>query len=357
MGTIVNILIVDDSALVRSILKDIFASDPELRVVGEAVDGKEAIELTAQLKPDIITMDVQMPKMDGFEATEYIMAYHPTPILIFSSAIDKSEQYTSFKAIALGALDNMSKPDITQAGFDAVANTLVKKLKMLSRIKVIPHIRGKLKTRENGFTLPQPIPTGAPVSSTGLNRYKLVAIGASTGGPMALKKILSGLPATFPLGIVLVQHITAGFIDSFVDWLGTTTPLKVKIPRIGEVVKGGIVYLAPDDVQMEISAENTIILNKEAPLWGEFKPSVNSLFDSVGKNLRDKAIGVILTGMGSDGALGMKRMYDNGAYTIAQDEATSLIFGMPKAAIDAQGVQAVLPLDDITRAIFKIIQE
>lgn len=156
---------------------------------------------------------------------------------------------------------------------------------------------------------------------------------------------------------MLVQHITPGFIDSFVDWLGTTTPLKVKTARTGEAVKGGIVYLAPDDVQMEVSAENTIILNKEAPMWGEFKPSVNSLFDSVGKNLRDKAIGLILTGMGSDGALGMKRMFDNGAYTIAQNEATSLIFGMPKAAIDAQSVHATLPLDDITRAIFKMIQE
>lgn len=364
MGNIVNVLIVDDSTLVRNILKDIFSNDPEVRVVGEAADGKEAIELTAQLKPDIITMDVQMPRMDGFEATEYIMAYHPTPILIFSSAIDKSEQYTSFKAIALGALDNMSKPDITQDGFESVANSLLRKVKMLARIKVIPHIRGKLKVRENGFTLPTPVvgasapatvvptvPPGAP------NRYKLLAVGASTGGPMALKKILSGLPASFPIGIALVQHITPGFIDSFVDWLGTATPLKVKVARTGEAIKGGTVYLAPDSVQMEISEENTIILNKDAPFWGEFKPSVNSLFDSVGKNLREKAIGIILTGMGSDGALGMKRMFDNGGFTIAQDEASSLIFGMPKAAIDAQAVHSVLPLDDINRAIFRLIQE
>ncbi|MCP5109145.1 MAG: chemotaxis-specific protein-glutamate methyltransferase CheB [bacterium] len=344
----VNVLIVDDSQLVRGILKEIFENDPELRVAGEAGDGKEAIEAARRLKPDIITMDIQMPVMDGFEATEHIMAYTPTPILILSSALDECEQYSSFKAISLGALDTMSKPDITQEGFDRIARDLVRKVKMLSHIHVIPHIRAKLK---------DVVPMPTRKKSFDDLKYRLVAIGASTGGPMALEQLFSVFPADFPLGIVAVQHISAGFIQSFVDWMDTKTKLKINIPGNGEPISGGTVYFAPDGVQMEVSADNSIILNKDLPPWGEFKPSVNHLFKSVGQRLGGKAIGVILTGMGDDGARGMVEMYRNGGHTIAQDQATSLIYGMPKAAAANKCVHSVLPLEKIPDEIFKKIEE
>ncbi len=357
MGTKVNILIVDDSQLVRDILKEIFQNDPGLRVIGEAVNGKEAVRLTRELKPDIITMDIQMPEMDGFEATEQIMAYTPTPILIFSSAIDKSEQYTSFKAISLGALDNMSKPDITQDGFDKIADTLLKKVKMLSNIKVIPHIRAKLKMP--GTDAPPAeakMPARRTVSARDL-KYRLVTVGTSTGGPMALAKLFALLPPDLPVGVVIVQHISNGFIDSYVEWLGTQTGLKVKVAEHGEPISSGTAYFAPDDVQMEVTTKNTILLNKDLPPWGEFKPSVNHLFKSVGQNLGENAIGIILTGMGDDGARGMEEMFLNGAYTIAQDKETSLIFGMPRAAVENNCVRTVLPLEKIAEEIIKKTNE
>ncbi|MCP4155959.1 MAG: chemotaxis protein CheB, partial [bacterium] len=183
------------------------------------------------------------------------------------------------------------------------------------------------------------------------SKIKVIAIGASTGGPMALEKILSLFPADFPSGIVVVQHMAKGFIESFADWLGTKTPLKIKIGEDGEAIKNGTVYFAPDDVQLEINPDCTLRLNKHAPFWGEFKPSVNNLFKSVGENLGCKSIGVILTGMGSDGAEGMTTLYKKGAYTIAQNQETSLIFGMPKASIENRCISSVLPLRDIPDAI------
>ena len=356
MGKSVNILVVDDSQLVRNILKEVFHSDPDLHVIGEAINGKEAVRMTRDLKPDIITMDIQMPEMDGFEATEQIMAYTPTPILIFSSAIDKSEQYTSYKAISLGALDNMSKPDITQEGFDLITETLVKKVKMLSNIKVIPHIRAKLKSVGFEAKGDEKKFTGKKTALENL-KYQIVAMGASTGGPLALAKIFSALPHNFPVGIVIVQHISRGFIDSFVEWLTTQTTLKVKVAEHGEPVASGTIYFAPDDVQMEVTVKNTIMLDKDLPQWGEFKPSVNHLFKSAGRNLGNRAMGVILTGMGEDGVKGMEEMFRNGSYTIAQNKETSLIYGMPRAAIESRCVNTVLPLEKIADEIMRKINE
>ncbi|MCP4217888.1 MAG: chemotaxis-specific protein-glutamate methyltransferase CheB [bacterium] len=363
MEKTINILIVDDSKLVRDILKDIFAQHSDLNVIGEAVNGREGVTMAARLKPDIITMDIQMPEMDGFEATEEIMAYSPTPILIFSSSLDKSEQYTSFKAISLGALDNICKPDITHECFDALAYDLVKKVRMLSNIKVIPHIRGKLKKKKNNRTtaadaaVVAEIPCIPSMEGSNAQAYKLVAIGASTGGPMALEKLLGALPADFPVGIVIVQHIAKGFIESFVEWMGSKLALKVKIARHRDPIVPGTVYMAPDDVQLEIDAENRILLRSELPPWGEFKPSVNHLFQSAANSLGERAIGIMLTGMGSDGAEGMLEMRQKGAYTIAQDRDTSLIYGMPKAAVDNRSVQTVLPLDRIPAEVCSKIEE
>jgi two-component system, chemotaxis family, protein-glutamate methylesterase/glutaminase len=359
-GTPVRVLIVDDSELVRSILRDILSHDPGIEVVGEADSGEKGVELTATLKPDLITMDIQMPGMDGFAATEQIMAYHPTPILIFSSAINKSEQYTSFKAISLGALDVMSKPDITAAGFAQIADHLIRKVKMLSRITTISHIRGKLKRPEEppaqpaaarGPRLePKPFSASAPL-------YDVLVVGASTGGPSTLEHFLSALPSSLPLGVCIVQHISRGFVGSLAEWLSGKVQIKVRVAEDGEEIRKGHVYFAPDDVQMQVQANRRIALRPDLPPWGEHKPSVNHLFTSAAEAFGSRAIGVILTGMGDDGAVGLKAIRDRGGHTIAQNQATSLIFGMPKSAIDLGAAVQTLPLEAIAGDILSVLGE
>lgn len=356
----IRILIVDDSDLVRNILAEIFASDPQLQVVGEARNGREAVAMTESLKPDLITMDIQMPEMDGFAATEHIMAYTPKPILILSSAVDKNEQYSSMRAIALGALDVMAKPDISAGGIHSVAAELIRKVKLLSHITVISHIRGKLKRTP---APPEPAPPPAPGRPRPLwraplaSKYNVVAVGASTGGPSALERLLCLLPADLPAGIVVVQHITRGFIGSLTDWLNSKMHLRAKVAEDGETVRRGMVYFAPDDVQMEIDAACRIRLFPELPPWGEHKPAVNHLFRSLSANIGPRAIGVILTGMGDDGAEGLKLMRKSGSYTIAQDQHTCLIYGMPRAAVECGAAQKVLPLDAIADELLIQLQD
>lgn len=350
-----RVLIVDDSDLVRGILRDVLTQDPGIVVIGEARDGREAVEQTDRLHPDLITMDIQMPHMDGFAATEQIMAYTPTPILIFSSAIDKSEKHSSFNALALGALDVMSKPDITVAGFQELAAQLTAKIRMLARIKVVPHIRGKMGGRDR----PLPAATAAlkpPDNGQGA-AARLVVIGASTGGPLALKKLLASLPVQFPAGIAIVQHITYGFIDGFVDWLGLSIRLRVCVAEDGEVIRPGTVYFAPDDVQMQVSADHRIRLRRDLPPWGKHRPSANHLLQSAGESYGERAIGIILTGMGDDGVTGLKAMRDRGALTIAQDQVSSLIYGMPRVAVESGAAALVLPLERIADELLRVLKE
>jgi two-component system, chemotaxis family, protein-glutamate methylesterase/glutaminase len=354
----IRIVIVDDSLMVCNILKDILDSDPQLQVVGEAHNGLQAIELAARLHPDLITMDIQMPEMDGFAATEQIMAYTPTPILILSSAIDSEERYSSIRAISLGALDVMTKPDITAVGLNLVAQELIRKVKMLSRIPVIPHIRGKFKsvqmespTVEAIGASPNPLSRTQKTGVLKTSRIKIVAIGASTGGPTALEKLLREFPSDFPAGIVVVQHIAPGFVGSLVEWLRNSLTMRVKLAEHQEPVSPGTVYFAPDGAQLQVDSDLHLQLQPELPPWGEHKPSVNHLFQSVGLNLGNQAIGVILTGMGDDGTVGMKTMYQNGALTLAQNQLTSLIYGMPRMAVEAGVVHKILPLDAIVLEI------
>lgn len=357
----IRVLIVDDSAMVREILREILSSDPEIKIVGEAENGKIAIELTKKTKPDIITMDIQMPEMDGFEATEYIMAYNPTPIIIFSSIIDKKETTSSLKAISLGALDVMIKPDITDDRFQSIAGSIISKVKSLAHIIVIPHIKKKMedihRTKKLIAASEKKIKNlNLDILLTNHNRinYKMIGIGASTGGPKALGKVLSEFPSDFPIGIVVVQHICEGFIESLAELLNTKLSLKVKIAENKEIISGGCVYIAPSNVQLLVDNEGRIVLNKNLSPWGVFKPSINHLFKSMGETLEEKGIGVILTGMGNDGTEGLETMYKKGAFTIAQDQKSSLIFGMPKTAIDKGVVTRVVSLADIAHEIKSI---
>ncbi len=361
-GKPVRVLIVDDSELVRSIVCDLLSQDPGIVVAGEASSGEEAVQQTARLRPDLITMDIQMPGMDGFAATEQIMAYHPTPILILSSAIDRSEKYTSFKAISLGALDVMSKPDITAEGFSAIATALIRKIKMLSRITVISHIRGKLRPPAGGGLplrpayRPAPENGSTPVFSSS-PQADLVVIGASTGGPSTLEHLLSAFPPALPVGVCVVQHISRGFVQSLTEWLSGKIRLKVRVAEDGEEIRRGHVYFAPDDAQMLVTPRRRIELRPDLPPWGEHKPAVNHLFASAGEHFGKRVIGVILTGMGDDGAAGLKVIHDRGGLTIAQNQSTSLIFGMPKSAIDLGAVSRILPLESIAGDIVSHLEE
>ena len=341
----IRVLIVDDSRVVREVLKDIL-SGSEIEVVGEAADGKEAIELTKTLKPDLITMDVMMPVMDGLTSVEHIMAYNPTPVMIFASSVNSKDVNIAFKAIQLGALDVMEKPDnLSPEGFDDLRDTLVRKIRLLSNIKVIRHIRGRRKNRHVEIEKLTRRAAGKKLAAD------VVAIGASTGGPKAVMSILKGLPGNFPVGALLVQHIGANFTQGFVDWLNKDCALEVKVADDGEEITPGKVLVAPGEVHME--TEGNRVKLKDGPMVNNCKPSVDVLFSSVAQSHADRSLAVLLTGMGRDGADGMLDIKKHKGKTIVQDEESSVIFGMPKAAVELGVADEIVPLKNIIERIIE----
>ena len=343
----IRVLIVDDSRVVREVVKDLLKGT-EVEVVGEAANGKEAIDLTRELRPDLITMDVMMPVMDGLTAVEQIMAYTPTPILVLASSINRKDVNIAFEAIQVGALDVMEKPDnLSREGFAALHDTLVQKIRLLSSIRVISHLKGRRKLPAAPAAPTPPREPKPRKTQTGI-----LAIGASTGGPKAVLSVLQGLPATFHLGAVLVQHIGASFTAGFVEWLDRECSLRVKLAADGEPVYPGVVLVGPGDRHMEVSGDR-IRLTDDPPV-NNCRPSVDVLFKSVAHSYGDKACAVLLTGMGRDGADGMAQIKERAGVTIVQDEKSSVIFGMPKAAIEMGAVDRVIPLKNIAGEILKI---
>jgi two-component system chemotaxis response regulator CheB len=340
----IRVLVVEDSTVVREFLLHILGSDPEIQVVGTAETGEEALEAVERTRPDIITMDVHMPKMNGFDTTRRIMETHPTPILIVSGTLDVAETASVFRAIEAGALAVLPRP----SGFghpehEQSAADFVQTVKVMSEVKVVrrwPHLRP-------GKTLP-----AAPLSAqiqrrTAQTESQLVAIGASTGGPPALRIILSGLPKDFPVPILIVQHIAAGFTQGFAEWVAQSSSLPVQLSVHGQQVVPGRVYVAPDGFHMTVGIDRHIWLDTGEPENG-LRPSVSRLFRSVAKAYGQSAIGVLLTGMGKDGAFELKLMRERGAVTIAQDKETSVVHGMPGEAIRLGGASYVLPPEKIS---------
>ena len=342
----VQVLVVDDSAVARGIISNFLDDDPDIDVIGVAKDGKEAIDFTTQLKPDLITMDINMPVMDGLAATKHIMAHQPTPILIVSSLV-KSEVDLAFRAMSLGALDAMGKPSFDQ--FSAKdAGELVRKVKLLSQVPVVTHLEGKRRNR-----LAKSAPSKG-YTSAAASKFQVVAIGSSTGGPKALHKVLSQLPVDFPSGILVVQHISAGFTSGLVSWLDRTSQVSVKEAEEGDKIQPGVVFIAPHDFHMMVVSGGRIRLNKALPIKGH-RPSANVLFSSVAKVYNKNSIGVVLTGMGEDGATGLVEMRKSGSKTIVQDEESSVIFGMPKVAIEMGAAEEVLPIDKIGKFLNRTV--
>ncbi|MCA2212079.1 chemotaxis-specific protein-glutamate methyltransferase CheB [Jidongwangia harbinensis] len=339
----IRVLVVEDSATMRHHLRASLAADPDLVVVGEAHDGGQAVELCGRLRPDVVTMDMMLPVMTGLQATEQIMAEFPTPILVVSSA-DRRELFSTYNALAAGALDVLEKP----RGDDSDASwgrRLCAAVRLVSRIRVITHPRARLDGRGRAAP-PAAAPTAVsePAGSDG-NELRMVAIGASTGGPGALTQLLRALPSGFRPPVLCVQHIAASepFAVAFSDWLADQTGHRVSYGLDGMVISslGGRVLLAPPDRHMYV--HNGVVRLSDGPPRHSCRPSVDVLFESVAAEYRAAAAGCVLTGMGRDGADGLLRMRAQGAVTFAQDEASCVVYGMPREAALSGAAGHILP--------------
>lgn len=348
----IKVLVVEDSPVVQEFLVHILSSDPDIQVVGIANDGEEALIGVERAKPDIITMDVQMPGMNGFEATRRIMETHPTPIVIVSGSWDSHEVAKTFRAMEAGALAAIQRPrGVGHPDHQNTAAELVRTVKLMSEVKVVRrwarHARGAI------------IPA-APPAEIQLKRspaeIQLVAIGASTGGPAALQTILAALPRDFSASTLIVQHMAAGFIHGFVEWLAQASSLPVHVASQGESILPGHCYVAPDGLQTKVAVGGKLLLTRDQPVNG-LRPSVSCLFRSVAQVYGPKAVGVLLTGMGKDGANELKLMKERGAITIAQDEESSVVYGMPGEAIRLKAATYVLSPDRIAAALTGLTRE
>lgn len=407
----IRVLIADDSAFMRKILTDFFNKQPDFEVAGTAINGKEAISKVTELSPDLVTMDVNMPVMDGLNALAVIMEKQPTPVVMLSSLTQQGTEAT-VRALSLGAVDFISKAGGSISKLDAIEDELLEKCRNAAKAKVrrmaftpqkkiavsstltkptpptmkkveLP-VRQGLKLggavsvppsqnsgsglglkRVNPLLQPRGKPQAAapnkvtPVvmSSMGNGAKKLVAIGTSTGGPQALQQVITRLPQNLPCGVVVVQHMPAGFTKALADRLDTISQVSVKEAEDGDVIKPGWVYIAPGSHHLRVREEGSsrkIILGQDPPV-GNHRPAVNVMYDSVapiGKNL----VAVIMTGMGCDGCEGMKKIKAAGGYSIAQDEPTCVVYGMPKAVVDAGLADEIKPVENIAQAIVEAVK-
>lgn len=352
MTNSIRVLIADDSPTVRYHLASMINETAGLRVIGEARDGHEAILMAETLKPDVISMDINMPRMDGLEATRLIMAQFPTPVVIVSGLVETDVEL-AFQAIQAGALAVVEKPpDRQNPTFPDKHRQLVKTLVAMAGVRVI-HRRAPTQPLSGGkvaHRLDVPIRR----SQTAL---EIVAIGASAGGPGALSKLLRELPANLPVPVVIVQHMPNEFIPGLARWLNKVSPLDVRVANDNALLEPGVVHLSPGTCHLSVVSRGkalvTHLIHEQGP--HRYQPSVNVLFNSVATACGEYALGLLLTGMGDDGADGLLTMRHAGAHTYAQDEQSSIVFGMPSAAIERGAVEEVLPLASIPAAILKLL--
>ena len=348
MSTI-TVLVVDDSNVARMLLVHILESDPQIRVIGAVSDGQAAVDFVTQQAPDVILMDIHMPQMDGFEATRRIMETHPVPIVICTATANPREVATTFRVMEAGALACVEKPvGREHADFEQRAADLRQTVKLMSEVKVV---RRWARARLASALAPAAHPVDVKPAPA---KVTLIGIGASTGGPQVLQAILAALPKAFPVPILIVQHIAQGFLPGLAEWLNQTTGLQIQIGAYGVNPLPGHVYLAPDDFHMGVSRSGRILLTKEEP-HNHLRPAVSYLFRSLADVCGPAAVGVLLTGMGKDGAGELKLMKDTGAVTIAQDRDSSVVHGMPGEAIGLGGATHVLPADEIAGALVALV--
>ncbi|HZN95656.1 MAG TPA: chemotaxis-specific protein-glutamate methyltransferase CheB [Myxococcales bacterium] len=347
MSKKVGVLVVDDSPICRQLICEALAKDPDMEIVGTAANGYEAVSLSARLRPNVITMDVDMPVMDGLTAVENIMADNPTPILVLTADPRHQAPELTCKALEIGALALQVKPSL-DAGPEAW--NLAHEVKLLSSVRVIRHLRGAAKKR---LSLPPEVSSAQQAAAFSSSPVGLVAIVASTGGPQIIHRMLSEMPEDFPAPIAIVQHINASFAESLAGWLAAASKLKVKLARDGDSLMPGEVLVAPPARHLIIPARGRVALVAGEPRSSHL-PSGNTLLESAAKLYGRRAVGMVLTGMGSDGAEGMAAIKAAGGKTLVQSEDSCVVFGMPGAAIAARAVDHVVHADDLTRALLRM---
>ena len=345
----IRVLVVDDSALIRHLLSDIINGFPDLEVVGAASDPLIAREMIRNLNPDVLTLDVEMPRMDGLEFLERLMRLRPMPVVMISTLTARGSEVT-LRALELGAVDFITKPRMdVQHGLTEYASLIAEKIRTAAMARI------KRQSPEPESRRPPPPASSIP---SGVAADKLIVIGASTGGVEAIRQILLQLPSSSP-AILITQHMPEGFTNSFANRLDGLCQIRVKEAQHGEAIVAGCAYIAPggaNHMRLKTSANRySIDLQPSEPV-NRHRPSVDVLFRSVATSkLGKRVLGIILTGMGKDGALGMREMHDTGVYTLAQDEASSVVYGMPKEAVAAGGVDEILPLEKMAQRIVSLV--
>lgn len=340
-----RVLIVDDSPVGVEILTYILGRDPDITVLGAVGDGQQAVEAVPRLHPDIITMDAHLPRLNGFDATRRIMETHPTPIVMISGTMDTHDAAVAFRAMEAGALAILPRPALNQPTSRADAAHLVQTIKLMAEVKLVR------RWQQKGPALP--IASAITPKAADSADLRLVTIGVSTGGPLALKALLSQLPGDFPLPIAIVQHIALGFVDGFATWLGGDAGFPVHVASDRQVLQPGHAYIAPDGIHMGVDHRPMAVFSHSQPENG-LRPAVSYLFRSAAQALGASAIGVLLTGMGKDGAQELKLMHDKGSVTFVQDQSSCVVFGMPEEAIRLGAAVHVLPPKEIGEALAKL---
>lgn len=374
----VPLLLVDDSTVQRRFLRGALEQGPEFTVIGEARNGREAVAMVERLRPAAVLMDLDLPIMNGIEAIERIMATRPTPIVVYSAFVDGENSTNAIEALAAGAVDVVAKPQWGEGGqLDSYADELRRRMRVASRVRVITHPRGRLRATSGGSASAAPAaapamlkvpaaavradvpPAPARPAVADLRRpgtVRLLAIGASTGGPQALATLLGALPGDFEPAVLVVQHMAEGFIPGLVSWLDQLCALPVVMGATGKRLAAGTVTVAPSGLNLLVR-DHLRVVCEPAPERQFHVPGIDASFASIAESVGAEAMGVMLTGMGRDGAAGLKAMRDRGAITIGQDEATSAVYGMPAAAWAAGAVEHQLPLPDIAPLILTLLGE
>jgi two-component system chemotaxis response regulator CheB len=359
-----RVLVVDDSAFMRKVLEGIFNADPQLQVVGHAKDGREAVALAESLKPDVITMDLNMPHMDGLQATAQIMTSNPRPVVIVSSE-SKEGADSTLKALELGAIEFVTKPS---SGIDldmqSVREDLVRKVRMAAKVRVVRTASTLAKQVQSAgsqalsptiINRPAPLPPLTPLATQVPSdfRFPVVVLAASTGGPATVMRLAPGFTRDFPAAVFLVQHMPAAFTTQYALQLAEFTGIRVKEAEAGESVQPATLYICPGGQHLRVTPTGKIQLDSVTGRIDGYLPNIDVTMESVAAFAGALSIGVVLTGMGSDGARGAKAVKNAGGLVLAQDEASSVIFGMPAEAIKTGAVDQVLNIDDIYPAIEK----
>lgn len=339
----IKVLVVDDSAVVRRIISEELSKFEDIEVVGSAIDPYMAREKIAKLQPDVITLDIEMPRMDGLSFLEKLMTHYPIPVVVVSSLAPENSQ-NALRALSLGAIEIVSKPG-SQFSAPDVSNELIRAVRTAAKARVFAR---KNEVKREAVTVPQNLET----------THKIIAIGASTGGTQAIEKVLTEFPVNSP-GTIVVQHMPVGFTNSFAQRLNQVCKIQVREAKNGDVVAPGVALIAPGNQHLLLrrSGASYSVVVKDGPAVHYQRPSVDVMFQSVAQNAGKNAVGVILTGMGADGAKGLQMMHETGSHTIAQDEETCVVYGMPKEAVKLGATDEVLPLKQIPQAIFNSLRK